>query len=142
MSVDISKIQSASFLPGLRDLGPIAPISHNIGVVTIPSNGNTTLSPIVIPLPRNDVISSLRVNLTGTNNIGSYWIPLFGMTVIGDVALAESSAANYYIIDTVQSNANGRQLTLEFVNNTSNSVVTTPNLTINIAGHIYEFPWE
>lgn len=140
MSIDLSKTQSASFLKGLQDLGTVD-VTKNLGTVTIGANSNNTLTPIVIPFGRTDVISAIRVNITGTTYIGSYWFPLFGYTLIQDMALGfGGSTPNYCFTITEQSNSGGRQLTLQFINNTG-AGVTTPNLTINIHAHLYEFPW-
>lgn len=141
-TIDLTKVQAASFLPGLQDLGSPADQSYHLGAVTIPAGGVTNLS-VVVPFSRSDVFSQIRVAFSGMSNVSSSeWIPLFGQTTVGDVnQTAFSPAASYYVIMQVVSNSAGRQINLQFANNTSSSIVTTPDLTLLVHSHLYAYPW-
>lgn len=134
----VSKAQSATFLPGVQSLDPVD-VSQNLGIISIPASGNTTRT-VVVPFTRNDVISNMRINFTGTSHIAGLWFPLSGPTLIVDQPLTYSPIS-YAIYISVSSHPSGRLVTLQFVNNTA-APVNTPNLTVNIHAKLQAYPWE
>lgn len=132
MSFDITKIQNSSLTPGLQDLGAIPDVVLNFSG-TIPINGILTAT-MTIPFGKSNVISLIRVNVSG-GNLGQYWQPIMGSAGMYD------QPGKYFMYFSVQSSALGRQINIQFVNETVGATVVLPNLAITAHAHLYNYPW-
>ena len=139
MSIDISKLAAASFMPGLQNSGQFsgqAVISGTLNATpTYPSNTSNMTGTIYIPLPDATVISDMRINLPNANgDLATYWFPLFGTLELTD------STAGWLMIMYVGAARGGRNIYFNFVNK-NNSGVTFTSFAINIYGHLYTYPF-
>lgn len=133
--LDITKLHSSSLTPGLQDLGSIPDTVLNYsGSIPIASINTATMT---LAFPTNKVISLIKINIVGAG-VDSLWFPLIGST--GILTTTGVSGATY-IYFTVQSSGGGRQINIQFVNDTAASVVTVSNLVITAHAHLYSYGW-
>lgn len=136
MSVEIEGMQMSSGISGLIDIGQV-PNSLNVNGLVLPTGGGVSSS-FNIPLvfPENDLFSIINIQILGASaGISNFWFP-----IIGHIGLLDFPN-NYYVYAVVQSANNGRNIVLQFENNTVGSSVTVPNLTINVIAHMYKYPF-
>ena len=139
MSVDLTKLTAASFMPGLQNSGQFSGqwlISGSLDATPggLATSSNMTGS-IFIPLEDPTVVSVMRVNLPSANgDLASKWFPLFGTAELYD------TTANWALLLYVGSATGGRNIYLNFVNN-QNTLTTFTNFPINIYGHLYSYAW-
>lgn len=129
--IDYSKLRSSSLLPGLQDLGSVSNSITYSGTIPVLGSLTTTLP---LAFSSNKVLSLIKMNVTGAG-CDTYWFP-----VIGSLGLF-SVDHKYFIYVTVESYSGGRQLKIQFVNNTVGSTVTVPSLTFTATAHLFNFPW-
>lgn len=132
MSVDLSNTQSSSFTSSLKDEGSLDVSKAFSG--TIPILGRITGS-IDLPFYRTDVISNVRLNVSGSNFSSSFWFPITSELYLRDFA------GNYAIYATVVGTSTGRRVDFQFLNLTAGSTVALPTLTISLHARFYSFPW-
>jgi hypothetical protein len=133
--IDMNKVQAASFMPGLQDLGAITPVVYNF-TGTLPGPANSVLrTSVIIPFARNDVLSLLKINVAGTNFSSAKWFPLNG------TASLYEGKVGYFIIFNMQSDSAGRKINITFVNNLSSASITLPSITFTFSGHLYSYPF-
>ncbi len=137
MGLDLSKTQAYTGLSGLIDLTTVdaTPLSVN-GLVLPTGGGVSSVYNIALPYSSSDVISLINVTVGGASaGISDYTFPLIGTLSLYDYP---NSYSMYFV---VQSASGGRNIQLQFANQTVGSSVTVPNLTINAHAHLYNYPF-
>lgn len=143
MTIDISKLAAASFMPGLQNSGQVTGEAFITGTLdaspAYPSNTsnltNTANTPIVIELPDPSVISIVRINMPdATGDLASKWFPLIGTCELTDNTL------NWKAIYYITSHPQGRAIYFNFVNTVNSG--TTVNQHLNIYAHLFTYPWS
>lgn len=139
MRIDLSKLQGASFMPGLTTIGLPLPFQTVIPAQPIPigSSIQTTLSLI---LPKVDAMTSIRVNILG-GNLGAFWFPVTGFFGALDALSVSPLQFAYYILFTVTGTPTGRNLNIEVINETAAAIVNIPTLTINVSVETTDYPF-
>lgn len=136
--IDLDKLQAANFMPGLTVLGdPLTFSKPFTGSIPILSSINTTLP---LPFSRQDAISLIEVNIAG-GHMGALWFPVAGFAGIEDALSVSPFSSAYYMLFTVTAAASGRNLNIEFINETVGAVVNLPSLTITAKVHLYTYPF-
>ena len=143
MSIDISKLTAASFMPGLQNSGQVSgeafitgPLGGSPGYPSSTSNlTNTGSEPIIIQLPDPSVISVVRINMPDANgDLASKWFPLIGTCELTDLT------AGWKAIFYITSNPLGRAIYFNFVN--TNSRATTISQHLSVYAHLFTYPWN
>lgn len=139
MSINISKMAAASFMPGLQNAGQVsgqALISGSLDASpTYPITTSNMTGAIIVTLPNPQAISAFRVNLPNANGqLATRWFPLFGTAELHDFT------AGWDLILYVGSSPVGRYIYFNFVNR-NNSLTTFTNFPVNIYGHIFSYPF-
>lgn len=134
MSVDLTKVRSASFLPGLQNIGTSQTIATVSG--TIQGNGGNLIGSFLIYFPTPNVISVIRVNLPDAHgDLASNWFPLIGSTQLYD------ATDKWYLSMYVQNNASGRGVVFDFLSDQASDRTLT-NFRISVYAHLYTYPWS
>lgn len=133
MSVNLSKIHSASFIPGLQNLGTTQNSASIFGSAPPASNlyGN-------IPLffPSNNVMSCIRVNFPNAHgDLASSWFPLIGTGAYHD------KVDNIRTYVWVTSMTSGRLINFVIHNLSNTNTFTASGYGLNAYAHMYTFPW-
>ena len=138
MGIDLSKVQAASFLPGLQNIGTATATALVSG--TMPGSGTSPnlgylIGNFVIPFPESDILSDIRVTLpNASGQLASRWFP-----VMGSIELVDYTIGFTLILD-VLSNSSGRQINFNFVNSNASSYTFT-NFPIDISAQLYTYPF-
>jgi len=136
---DLSKVQSSSLTKGLQDLGTVT--TSATYTITMPTAGSIVTQTLPLNFKRSDVMSVMRVNVVG-HHLGSYWFPLMSSLTLFDGTIVGNSISNgYAMYFLVQGTTTGRNINIQFVNETVGASVTTPALTITIIARLYSYPW-
>lgn len=137
MGLDLAGVQAHSGLAGLLDLGTVdsSPLTVN-GLVLSTGGSVSAVYNLPLDFARSDVISLINVTVAGaTSGISNYTFPLTSYLSLYDFP------GKYSMYFVVQSAARGRNVQLQFANQTVGASVTVPNLTINIHAHLYSYPF-
>lgn len=144
---DLTKIQAASFWPGLQNIGQTTGTASISGTLDASPNtgiNNTTSNmtgTIFVPLPDDKVIGVFRLNFPDANDdLASKWFPIFGALEVYQYPSGGGSL-EWKLILTMGSATGGRNIYFNFVNATT-SPITFSSWQINIYGHLYTYPWS
>lgn len=138
-------IAAASFWPGLQNVGQTFGSSTISGTLNrgpqsgvISPNSSNMVGSFFISLPDPTVVSVWRINLV--DNLGGTW-PNVWWPIFGSVQLDHFTGGviDYKLIVVEQQATGGRQFNINFVG--ANSGDININLTMNIYGHLYSYPW-
>jgi hypothetical protein len=134
MSINLTKIKSASFLPGLQNIGTSETISTVNG--TIQGNGGNLIGSFLLYFPTPNTISVIRVNLPDAHgDLASSWFPLIGSIQLYD------ATSQWYLSMYVQNNSSGRGVVFDFLSNKATDQ-TLSGFRIHAFAHLYTYPWS
>lgn len=138
-NIDITKVASASFMPGLQNSGQVTGFITFDGTVKASPSPPTSTSNLtgigLIPLPNPNVISSIIVNFPGFNgDLATKWFPLFGTCELTDLVL------NVRIILYVGSYSGGRSISFNIVNLTTSDIQFV-SMPIAYKAFLYTYPF-
>lgn len=137
MSLDLTKLQATSLMPGLQNSGQIKGSVTLSGTLS-PSPSTTytsnTVGKIIIKLPDPSVVSIFRVSLPSANgDLATEWFPLIGVVELTDLT------AEWRLILYLQSDPAGRAISFNFVNLQNN--LTNLNVQLDYYAHLFSYPW-
>lgn len=137
MALDLSKTQAYTGLSGLIDLDTVNSTPLTVTGLVLPTGGGVSgVYNIPLNYSSSSVISLINVTVSGASaGISDYTFPL-----IGELSLYDYPN-NYSMYFVVTSATAGRNIQLQFANQTVSTSVTVPNLTINVHAHLYEYPF-
>lgn len=135
---DISKTQNSSLTPGITSISePLTFTKTFSGTIPIGGSLSTT---IPLTFGRSDVMSLIKVNISG-GNVGGLWFPVTGFAGIQDFTNLGAATGGYYMLFTVTSTSSGRTMNIEFINETSGATVVLPTLTITVEASLFDYPF-
>ena len=138
-TIDITKIATASFMPGLQNQGQISTTAYISGTLNATGTDTTTSNmtgQIFLTLPDPTVISLFRVNLPDSaGQLASRWFPLIGTVELTD------NTNHFRLVMFVQGTTTGRAINYNFVSISTSSGYTASNYRINIYGHLFSYPF-
>jgi hypothetical protein len=136
MKLNLAGVAASSGLSGLVDVGTVTNTITVNGLV-LPTGGSVS-STFNLPLAfkTNQILSITTIKVLGaSSSLSSYSWPLISFLNLDDFA------NKYDVLFIMQSAANGRNIQFQFKNNTANSSVTVPNLTITATAHMFTYPF-
>ena len=139
-TIDITKIATASFMPGLQNAGQTSGTASIAGTIdaspSYKTNTSNLTGTIFVPLPDPTVISLFRVNLPDSaGQLASRWFPLIGTVELTD------NTNHFRLVMFVQGTTTGRAINYNFVSISTSSGYTASNYRINIYGHLFSYPF-
>lgn len=134
---DVSKVQSSSLSPALQDLGAVPNVIYNYpgGVIAA---GGVYVFTVVIPFTRNNIISLIKVNISG-GAYANYWFPIIAQRTVWDQTI--NTSGGVLVVMNVKSDPGGRAVTVQLLNWLNNAAVTAAPATFTFSAHMYNYPW-
>ena len=134
MTVNLAKVKSSSFLPGLQNIGTSQTTATING--TIQGNSGNLIGSFLLYFPTPNIISVIRVNMPDAHgDLATYWFPMIGTAQFYD------ATSKWYLTMAVQNNPAGRGVVFDFLSDTTTDTTLT-NFRIKAYAHLYTYPWS
>lgn len=132
--INLAGLQASSLFPGLQE-HPSSPVttSGSIASVAVAGSGSAADGTLSIAMPKNNLLTLNKVNLTGMSaGVSNYWFPFMVSTLIRD--------GNFGIYIISKNDAGGRKLVFD-IQNFTGGALTFGGCGITVISHLYEYPW-